>query len=341
MTTIDEITMMPPLEDPQFDKLTTLESYILAEEHRHPGATGAFSWILAAMTLSAKIIASKIRRARLEDVLGAISSRNISGDQQQKLDVIANETLLRCLGERAGVALLASEENDEPIILRTEEDRPYCILFDPLDGSSNLDACVSVGTIFSILHHDPDANPIERSLLQSGTKQVAAGYMLYGSSCVFVLTTGHGVNLFVLDPTVGAFMLVQQDIRIPDASPSYSINEAYRARFPAGYQRYLDWAHDSGYSSRYIGSMVADVHRILVKGGVFLYPPTADHAEGKIRLMYEANPLAMIVEQAGGKAYAGTQPLLEIHPQALHQRTPVIMGSPVEVDHVLSHLRGE
>jgi len=341
MTTIDEVTMMPPAERSQIDKLTTLESHILAEEHRHPGATGAFSWILAAMTLSAKIIASKIRRARIEDVLGTISSWNISGDQQQKLDVIANETLLRCLGARAGVALLASEENDEPIILRTEEDRPYCILFDPLDGSSNLDACVTVGTIFSILRHDPDADPIERSLLQPGTKQVAAGYMLYGSSCVFVLTTGHGVNFFVLDPTVGAFMLVQEDIRIPDSAPSYSINEAYRARFPAGYQRYLDWAHDSGYSSRYIGSMVADVHRILVKGGVFLYPPTADHSEGKIRLMYEANPLAMIIEQAGGKAYAGTQPLLEIHPEALHQRTPVIMGSPVEVDHVLSHLRGE
>ena len=341
MTTINEVTMMPPSDGPPIDNLTTLESYILAEEQRHPGATGSFSWILAAMTLSAKIISGKIRRARIEDVLGAIGSQNISGDHQQKLDVIANETLLRCLGTRAGVALLASEENDEPIILRTEEDRPYCILFDPLDGSSNLDACVSVGTIFSILHHDPDADPIERSLLQPGTKQVAAGYMLYGSSCVFVLTTGHGVNLFVLDPTVGAFMLVQQDIRIHDASPSYSINEAYRARFPAGYQRYLDWAHDSGYSSRYIGSMVADVHRILVKGGVFLYPPTTDHAEGKIRLMYEANPLAMIVEQAGGKAYAGTQPILEIQPQALHQRTPVIMGSPAEVDHVLSHLSVE
>ncbi len=340
MATINEVTMPPP-ERQQIDKLTTLESHILAEEHRYPGATGSFSWILAAMTLSAKIIASKIRRARIEDVLGAISSRNISGEQQQKLDVIANETLLRCLGERAGVALLASEENDEPIILRTEEDRPYCILFDPLDGSSNLDACVSVGTIFSILRHDPDADPIERSLLQPGTRQVAAGYMLYGSSCVFVLTTGHGVNLFVLDPTVGAFMLVQQDIRIPEASTSYSINEAYRTKFPAGYQRYLDWAHGNGYSSRYIGSMVADVHRILVKGGVFLYPPTADHPKGKIRLMYEANPLAMIVEQAGGKAYAGTQPLQEIHPEALHQRTPVIMGSPQEVDHVLSRLRGE
>jgi fructose-1,6-bisphosphatase I len=162
--------------------------------------------------------------------------------------------------------------------------------------------------------------------------------MLYGSSCVFVLTTGNGVNMFVLEPTVGAFLLVQENIRIPKAFKSYSINEAYRARFPEGYRHYLDWAHGNGYSSRYIGSMVADVHRILVKGGVFLYPPTNDHPDGKIRLMYEANPLGMIVEQAGGKAYAGSTPLLEVAPRTLHQRTPVIMGSPDEVDHVLEHL---
>ena len=340
MATINEVTMTAA-ELPMGDDLTTLESHILSEEHRHAGASGTFSWILAAMTLSAKIISSKIRRARIDDVLGSIGSRNVSGDVQQKLDVIANETLLRCLGSRAGVALLASEENDQPIILHTQEDRPYCILFDPLDGSSNLDACVSVGTIFSILHHDSRADPIETSLLQPGTKQVAAGYMLYGSSCVFAITTGNGVNLFVLDPTVGAFLLVQENIRIPLAAKSYSINEAYRSRFPEGYQRYLDWAHGNGYSSRYIGSMVADVHRILIKGGVFLYPPTTGNPDGKIRLMYEANPLAMIVHQAGGKAYAGTTPLLEVQPKALHQRTPVIMGSPAEVDHVLEHLGGD
>ena len=190
------------------DNLTTLESHILAEETQHPGATGTFSWILSALTLSAKIIASKIRRARLEDVLGAMGSQNVSGEEQQKLDVIANETLLRTLGTQAGVALVASEENEEPIILQSREDRPYCILFDPLDGSSNLDACVSVGTIFGIFRHDTDADPIETSLLQPGTRQVAAGYILYGSSCVFVLTTGHGVNLFVLDTAVGAFILV-------------------------------------------------------------------------------------------------------------------------------------
>jgi fructose-1,6-bisphosphatase I len=333
MTTINEVTMSAS-DVPMADNLTTLESHILAEEQRHPDASGTFTWILAAMTLSAKIIASKIRRARIEDVLGEIGSMNTTGDMQQKLDVIANETLLRCLGSRAGVALLASEENDQPSILHTQEDRPYCVLFDPLDGSSNLDACVSVGTIFSILRHDPDADPIETSLLQPGNRQVAAGYMLYGSSCVFVLTTGRGVNVFVLDPTVGAFLLVQENIRIPKAFKSYSVNEAYRTRFPEGYRQYFDWAHENGYSSRYIGSMVADVHRILVKGGVFLYPPTTNNPDGKIRLMYEANPLAMIVEQAGGRAFAGTTPMLEVPSLTLHQRTPVTMGSPDEVDHV-------
>ncbi|MHC4126805.1 MAG: class 1 fructose-bisphosphatase [Planctomycetota bacterium] len=320
------------------DDLTTLESHILAGETKYPGASGVFTWVLAALTLSAKIIESKIRRARLQDVLGAMGSQNITGDVQQKLDVIANDTLLRALGPRPGVAMIASEEQEKPIILKREGEHRYCILFDPLDGSSNLDACVSVGTIFSILRHDPDADPIERSLLQPGTEQVAAGYILYGSSCVFVLTTGHGVNLFVLDPSVGTFVLVEENLRIPKKKKSYSVNEAYRAHFPEGYQHYLDWVHGQGYTSRYIGTMVADVHRILVQGGVFLYPPTAKNRQGKLRLMYEANPMAMIVEQAGGKASDGTGPVLKIKPTDLHQRTPVIMGSTTEVDHVLKHL---
>jgi fructose-1,6-bisphosphatase I len=266
-----------------------------------------------------------------------MGSENITGDQQQKLDVIANDTLLQALGNRAGVALLASEESEEPVLLKPEGPQRYCILFDPLDGSSNLDACVSVGTIFSILRHNPDADPIERSLLQPGTSQVAAGYILYGSSCVFVLTTGHGVNLFVLEPAVGTFVLVESNLRIPEKK-SYSVNEAYRAHFPDGYQRYLDWVHGHGYTTRYIGTMVADVHRILVQGGVFLYPPTSKNPQGKLRLMYEANPMAMIMEQAGGKASTGTGRVLDIEPTDLHQRTPLILGSNAEVDQVLAHL---
>lgn len=320
------------------DHIVTLEQHILAEESRYPGATGQFSWILSAMSFSAKLIASKIRRARIEDVLGALGSENVQGETQQKLDVLANNTLLRSLGSRAAVALIASEENEQPTIIRSSEDRTYCVLFDPLDGSSNLDACVSVGTIFSILRHKPDADPPESSLLQPGTQQVAAGYILYGSSTVFVLTTGNGVSMFVLEPSIGAFVLVEHGMRIPASKRNYSVNEAYRATFPQGYQNFLDYAHANGYSSRYVGTMVADVHRILVQGGVFMYPPTTKNPEGKLRLMYEANPMAMIVEQAGGKATAGKQRIMEIQPRDLHQRTSVIMGSPNEVDAVVKQL---
>ena len=320
------------------DNIITLEQHILAEESRFPGATGQFSWILSAMSFSAKVIASKIRRARIEDVLGSIGRENIQGEMQQKLDALSNNVLLRALGSRAAVALLASEENDKPAILRTREDKTYCVLFDPLDGSSNLDACVSVGTIFSILRHIPEADPIENSLLQPGSAQVAAGYILYGSSTVFVFTTGNGVNMFVLDPSIGAFVLVERSVKIPQEGKSYSVNEAYRASFPVGYQKYLDWAHENGYSSRYVGTMVADVHRILVQGGVFMYPPTVKNPEGKLRLMYEANPMGMIIEQAGGKAMAGKERIMDIQPQTLHQRTCVVLGSPKEVDAVVKHL---
>jgi fructose-1,6-bisphosphatase I len=215
------------------------------------------------------------------------------------------------------------------------------VLFDPLDGSSNLDICGGVGTIFSILRHDQKAVRAEDSLLQPGSRQVAAGYVLYGSSTVFVLTLGTGVDMFVLDPAIGAFIRVAEQLRIPQAGKSYSMNEGNRRSFPDGYNRYLDWAQERDYSSRYVGAMVADAHRILLKGGVFLYPPTKKAPAGKLRLMYEANPIAMLIEQAGGKAYAAPgQRILDVVPEGIHQRTPVILGSPDEVDHVLAHLQG-
>jgi fructose-1,6-bisphosphatase I len=322
------------------ENLTSLQSYLLAEEAKHPQASGTFTWILSALSLSAKLISSKVRRARLENVLGTMDSENVHQERQQKLDVIANETLLRCLGSRSGVAMVASEENEVPFILRTEGvgERPYDVLFDPLDGSSNLDVAGGVGTIFSILRHDRRAQPPEDSALQPGVQQAAAGYVFYGSSTIFVLTTGNGVQMFVLEPNIGSFLLVERDVRIPATSKSYSINEAYSSTFPEGYQRYLEWAHGNGYSSRYVGAMVADVHRILLKGGVFLYPPTLKAPQGKLRLMYEANPMAMIIEQAGGKAFAGKDRILEIEPTTLHQRTSVVLGSPTEVDRVLENL---
>ncbi len=325
--------------------LTSLQSHILQEEGRYPGSSGDFTWILSALSLAAKSIAAKVRVARIEDVLGDHGEANVHGESQQKLDVIANDILVTCLGNRPSVAVVASEEDEEPTILRRgSEGGKYCVVFDPLDGSSNLDVCVSVGTIFSILRNDPTIPGVVETLCQPGTAQVAAGYILYGSSTVFVLTTGNGVDMFVLDPAIGSFVLVKSKIRIPAAGKSYSVNEAYRHTFPPGFARYLDWTHDNGYSSRYIGSMVSDVHRILLKGGVFLYPPTKKNAEGKLRLMYEANPMGMIIEQAGGKAVIGATDrpdgrLMDIVPASIHQRTSVVMGSSDEVDAVLRHLR--
>jgi fructose-1,6-bisphosphatase I len=321
--------------------IVTLQAHILQQQVHSPEATGTLSWILSALSISTKIIAAKVRRARLENVLGATHSENVQGEEQQKLDVIANEVLLATLGGREGVAIVASEENEQPVIIRDNPDseRRYCVLFDPLDGSSNLDVCGAVGTIFSILRHDRRARQAEASLLQPGTQQVAAGYVLYGSSTVFVLSVGQGVDMFVLDPAIGAFMLVERQLKIPVSNKSYSVNEGNRRSFPAGYQHYLDWAQQNGYSSRYVGSMVADVHRILLKGGVFLYPPTQKAPQGKLRLMYEANPMAMLIEQAGGKALrAPQQRILEVVPENIHQRIPLVLGSANEVDQVMNHL---
>jgi fructose-1,6-bisphosphatase I len=322
-------------------RMVTLQGHILEQQAHYPEASGTLSWILSALSISAKMIAAHVRRARLDDVLGSAGNENVQGEQQQKLDVIANEILLRTLGGRDGVAIVASEENEEPVILRRGLGgaQKYCVLFDPLDGSSNLDVCGGVGTIFSILGQDRRSARVEDSLLQPGLRQVAAGYVLYGPSTVFALSIGRGVDLFVLDPMYGAFMRVEQNVRIPQASKSYSLNEGNRKTFPEGYQRYLDWAQSQTYSSRYAGAMVADIHRILLKGGVFMYPPTKKAPNGKLRLMYEANPMAMLVEQAGGKALAAPgQRILDVQPTDIHQRTPVIIGSPDEVDHVARHL---
>lgn len=321
--------------------ITTLQSHILEQNLDRTDSGDSLSWLLSALSISAKIIADNVRRARLVDVLGDTGTSNVQGETQQKLDVIANETLLRTLGRRQGVAIIASEENEEPVILREDRSGPrrYCVLFDPLDGSSNLDVCGGVGTIFSVLQADRRSNDAEASVLQPGKRQIAAGYVLYGSSTVFTLTLGNGVHMFVLDPGVGAFVRVAENLAIPPASASYSVNEGNRLSFPDGYQSYLHWAQQQSYSARYAGAMVADVHRILLKGGVFLYPPTTKAPEGKLRLLYEANPMAMLIEQAGGKAYAGVgRRILDIEPDAIHQRVPVVLGSPDEVDRVLSFL---
>lgn len=318
--------------------ILTIQQHILQEQRRFPGASGEFSWLLSGITLATKMIESQVRRAGLTNILGAHGETNVQGEVQQKLDVYANEALLHCLSVRDNVGLLVSEENKEPVLMRHDAPRAhYAVVFDPLDGSSNIDVSVSVGTIFSILRR-PDgaenADPMSW-VLQPGNKQVAAGYVLYGSSTVFVYSVGNGVHGFTLDPAIGAYVLSHENIRLPEQGVYYSCNEANRNDFPPPYAQYLDelrgGAYGRRYSSRYIGSMVADVHRTLLKGGVFLYPPTEKQPSGKLRLMYEANPIAFLVEQAGGRATNGRQRILDIRPESLHERTPLLIGGQREM----------
>ncbi len=322
-------------------EIVTIQQHILEDQKAHPTASGSFSLLLSGITLASKIIAAQIRRAGLVEVLGATGDVNVQGEVVQKLDVLAHETILRCLGYRGNVGIIVSEEDEEPRIIKAQDDHPkYIVLFDPLDGSSNIDVNVSIGTIFSILREKKDAAPGDAMahILQPGYEQVAAGYVLYGGSTVLAYTTGHGVHMFTLDPAIGAYVLHDEHVRMPDSGRTYSINEAYRDEFPDGVRRYLEWAKAERYNLRYIGSLVADFHRTLLRGGVFLYPPTRKAPEGKLRLLYEANPMALLAEEAGGIATDGHRRILDIEPRAIHQRTPLIIGSRNEVERVLSFL---
>jgi fructose-1,6-bisphosphatase I len=319
--------------------ITTVQQHILQQQEEHfPEAGGRFSWLLSGITLATKMIQAKIRQAGLLDVLGSAGEMNVQGETQQKLDVYANEALLHCLGLRDSVAVLVSEENEEPVRFeRAPETGRYIIFFDPLDGSSNIDVNVSVGTIFSIFKRPKKEGQDSKSeVLQPGMKQVAAGYVAYGSSTILVYTAGRGVFGFTLDPDIGAYVLSHDNLRMPAQGNFYSVNEAQAQSFPPEYQNYLAALRNGGlgrtYSSRYVGSLVADFHRTILRGGVFLYPPTHDYPEGKLRLLYEANPLAFIAEQAGGAATDGQRRILEIEPTDIHQRTTLVIGSKAEVE---------
>ena len=318
--------------------ITTIQHHILREQQRISGARGTFSWLLSGITLATKMTEARIRRAGLMDMLGAAGGVNVQGEAQQKLDVYANEALMHCLGLRDSVAELVSEENEQPVTFdRTSEGGEYAIVFDPLDGSSNLDVNVNVGTIFSIFRCPPTSDGARgAAVLQRGRRQVAAGYVIYGPSTVLVYTTGHGVFGFTLDPAIGAYVLSHENVRMPEGGTIYSVNEANADEFPANYRDYLRLLRQQRlgrkYTSRYIGSLVADFHRTLLKGGVFLYPPTADYPHGKLRLLYEANPLAFIAEQAGGMAVDGERCVLDVEPHDIHQRVPFIVGSKEEIE---------
>lgn len=289
--------------------------------------------------MACKIIQAKVRRAGFTDILGSYGTENVQGEEQQKLDVYANRAMIDSLAFRPSVGILASEEDEHPIVLpQLSKSAKYAVIFDPLDGSSNIDVNVSVGTTFSILRKPDDADYEDPMpwILQPGTQQVAAGYVVYGSSTVMVYTVGEGVHGFTLDPNVGAFVLSHDNIQMPKQGGYYSVNEAYQDSFPEKYGRFLKSLRNGdlgrSYSSRYIGSMVADFHRTLLRGGIFMYPPTKTHGHGKLRLLYEANPIAMIAEQAGGMATDGENRILEIVPTEVHQRTPLVVGSRVEME---------
>lgn len=326
--------------------ITSVQQHIRRQQQNFAEASGTFSWLLGGITLATKMVEAKIRLGGLSDALGAKGSINIQGEVQQKLDVYANEALLHTLGSRDSVAALVSEENEEPIIINADPDSgKYIIVFDPLDGSSNIDVNVNVGTIFAIYKRSP-GQPLETAILQPGSKQVAAGYVVYGPSTVLVYTAGNGVHGFTLDPAIGAFVLTNDQMKMPEQGPYYSTNEANDSTWPLPYQQFVNRLHrghlnGKTYSSRYIGSLVADFHRTLLKGGVFLYPPTEKAPKGKLRLLYEANPLAFITEQAGGAAINGTQRILDLQPESIHQRTSLVLGSRVEVEALQSMVKRE
>jgi fructose-1,6-bisphosphatase I len=318
------------------EHIITAQQHILQQQASFPAARGIFSWLLSGITLATKMIQAKIRQAGLIGVLGAAGAINVQGERQQKLDVYANRALLHCLGLRDSVAILVSEENEQPVTFdRAPESGEYVVFFDPLDGSSNIDVNVSVGTIFSIFRRPPYSDT-SSAVLQPGTRQVAAGYVVYGSSTILVYTAGRGVFGFTLDPSIGAYLLSHDNIVMPEQGNIYSVNEAQSDTFAPPYREFLNRLRSGAlgreYGSRYVGSLVADFHRTLLKGGVFLYPPTHAYPEGKLRLLYEANPLAFIAEQAGGVALAGQKRVLEIPPHQIHQRTPFVVGSRVEMN---------
>lgn len=326
--------------DTQFDfnnRIVTLDEFIIRSEKDFEYATGELTGLLRDIGVAAKIINREVNKAGLVSILGATEGANSSGDNQQKLDVYANNKLIECLKNSGECSAIASEENEDIIQVPAigSKNAHYVVLFDPLDGSSNIDVNVSVGTIFAIYRRVSEANTPATlaDFLQPGVKQVAAGYVLYGTSTLLVYTTGRGVNGFTLDPSIGEFCLSHRNMRIPEAGNSYSVNQGYYSKFDLEMRRYIDNCSDENYGLRYIGSMVSDIHRILVQGGIFLYPSTRKYPKGKLRLLYECNPLAMVVEQAGGKAIdTQLKRILDIQPTALHQRCTVAIGSPKMVD---------
>ncbi len=314
----------------------TLGEFIIEKQEEFKYSSGELSRIINAIRLAAKVVNYKVNKAGLVDIVGAAGEQNVQGEDQQKLDVYANEVFIQTLINREIVCGIASEENDDFIAIHGkagDDNNKYVVLMDPLDGSSNIDVNVSVGTIFSVYRRvTPIGTPVTlEDFLQPGDQQVAAGYVIYGTSTMLVYTTGHGVNGFTLNPAIGTFYLSHPNMQYPKDGKIYSVNEGNYIHFPQGVKDYIKYCQmeegDRPYTSRYIGSLVSDFHRNMIKGGVYIYPTSSKAPKGKLRLLYECNPMAFIAEQAGGKASDGYQRIMEIKPTELHQRVPFFCGS--------------
>jgi fructose-1,6-bisphosphatase I len=327
----------------------TLSRFIIQKQAAHPGATWEFSSLLAQIGLVGKLIAQDLRRAGLINILGTTGEINVQGETVKKLDEIANETFLKAFHRSGLVCALASEEMEKPVLL--PENWPqtkYMLLFDPLDGSSNTDCNMPLGAIFSVLKSErKDRMPTEDDLVRKGTDQVAAGYLLYGSSTMLVYTVGQGVHGFTLEPGIGEYLLSHEQMRMPVRGKVYGVNEGNYHKWTTGTKKYVDYLKipdkptGRPYSVRYSGCLVADLHRILLGGGIYLYPGELDKPEGKLRLLYEANPLAWIAEQAGGRASTGTMRILDVEAKQLHQRVPLIIGSADDVRDAEHYIQGQ
>jgi len=321
----------------------TLTRFVLQEQKKFKHATGDLSQLLNCIQTAVKAISSAVRKAGIAQLYGISGETNVQGEVVKKLDVLSNDMFINMLQSSYTTCLLVSEENETVIEIETEKQGKYIVCFDPLDGSSNIDCLVSIGSIFGIYKKITDGSPSVADALQPGRDLVAAGYTLYGSATMFVLGLENGVNGFIYDPSIGEFVLTDENMRIPERGNIYSINEGYFHQWDSSVQEYVNAKKDptkgKTYGARYVGSMVADVHRTIKYGGIFIYPATTSSKNGKLRLLYECNPMAYIVEKAGGRASAGKVDILDVVPTAIHQRSPIYLGSKLDVEEALSYIK--
>nr|XP_045601472.1 fructose-1,6-bisphosphatase 1-like isoform X2 [Procambarus clarkii] len=313
----------------------TLTRFILKEQKKHPEATGELTMLMMGIQTAVKCISNAVRKAGIAALYGLAGDVNVQGEEVKKLDVLANDLFINMLTSSYTTCLLVSEENKTVIEVEKDRQGKYIVCFDPLDGSSNIDCLVSIGSIFSIFRKISDDDPNVNDALQPGNRLVAAGYALYGSATMMVISTGNGVNGFMLDPSIGEFVLTDPNMQIKEKGKIYSLNEGYANLWDPAVSEFVKGKKAKKAGARYIGSMVADVHRTIKYGGIFMYPATADSPKGKLRLLYECNPMAYLVEQAGGKATTGKMPILDIVPTDIHQRTPIFLGSADDVQEII------